>query len=405
MKLAVIGAGPSGIICALHCQRSGIDVTLYEKSNQLAKKMLVAGGGMCNYTHNQSVDDFLKHYGENGLFLKNALRAFSPLKTIALFKKMGIGAHIREDGKIFPSSLSGKTMVDKLQNELIKSGVEIKLGIAVREIIQQDKWKVIADNESEYDAVVIATGGASYPHLGTVGDAYGWFKALNLPVVKPRPALTSIALNDDHSKVSGISFKNAELTIIREGKHLLKSSGELLITHKGLSGPLILNNSRSINSGDKIYINWLGLEGKSFDKQLILEVEKNGKKQLSTVLESFTIPKAFVMHQLSKIKEVQPDIKMSVLTKKQRLSIVEIFCYEQLNNPQCLGFKNAMVTAGGLSLDVVSRKTFAVKGFRGLYAVGEVIDIDGDTGGYNIQAALSMGYLASQHIVKQKVKN
>jgi predicted Rossmann fold flavoprotein len=376
---------------------------IIEKNNGLGKKLLASGAGMCNYTHNEDIETFMSHYGPHGKQLKHAFKAFDAYALMDYLKEMGVLPLIREDGKVFPKSLKSSSLIEAFGSALKSNGVKIHYGEKVTGVSHKNNQWEVATTKGTYDAnyVVIATGGASYPSLGTSGDAYEWLKKLDIEIKEVKPALTGILVKAPLVTLAGLSFKAVTLHVRRQGRSILTYCHDLLITHKGFSGPLILNSSRSYEQGDVLSLNFLNMSNNEFDQWLISEVTMNGKRQIKTVLEGLELPKAFLYEVLEKNK-IDGTQKVSELSKKQRQILVESFTDYKIEEFESIGFERAMVTAGGVSLKELSMKTFKIKKYEKLFVVGEVVDIDGDTGGYNIQAAFSMGYCAAKQVIKEE---
>lgn len=410
-KVAVVGSGPSGLMAALQLSKvQGIAVHLIEKNDQIGKKVKASGGGMCNYTQHAPIEVLLRHYGDNGQFLKHAFKQLDAFKTEALLSEIGIVPLIREDGKVFPASLDAKQWLGAFESQLRRQGVQVLLNHAISALQQgaDGFWQLLSPSAgelSQYDAVILAIGGASYPGLGTAGDGYPMLEALGQVVNPPKPALSGIVLEAPIVGLEGISVTSATLSLHRAGQ-LVKMAGqvvfgplELLITHKGLSGPLILNSSRWYQPGDRLVLNWLGWQQGEIERYLLDAAQRHGKRQLGTVLGELPVPSRLMLYLLG-LAGVPSDKCMAELSKSERLRIVSAFTAFDIGAFKPVGISQAMATAGGLSLSAVSGKTMAVKGLEGLYVVGELLDIDGDTGGYNIQAALTTGYAAAMAIIK-----
>ena len=403
----VIGAGPAGLMAAGEVAQTGKKVLLLEKNKSAGKKLLISGSGQCNFTHDGDMSDFENRYGDHYKFLKKAFSVFTNKQTMDFFKRYGVGFEIRENKKVFPNTRKSQTILDALLTHCRKNQVTIMYESQVIEMSNCDNlFKVTTATHTTYlsQAVVVATGGCTYPVTGTTGDGYELAKMLGHTVVNPTPALTYVTTHEkDFAVLSGIAFPNASMKAFRQNtdKPLFERSGSLLFTHKGLSGPLILDSTRWIQAGDYLEVNFLNPQ--TFDsvkREFAEEITLRGKNQLITYLtKEKGLIKSFAS-LICTLASIDETIVCARLTKVQREELVRLLTKCRFNLSGLGGLHTAMVTAGGVSLKQVNPTTMESRKQPGLYFVGEVLDVDGDTGGYNIQAAFSMGYLCAQHIQK-----
>jgi len=387
----IIGAGPAGLFCARNISSS---ILIIDKMKMPGQKLLLSGTGQCNFTHTGEINEFLTHYGDHGAFLKPAIREFSNKDCIQLFKDNGIPVDITEEGKVFPKSRKAKDVLDFLLNS---KNDEILIDESITSIQKNNSGFTVKTETSIYSSkyLVIATGGKSYPHTGSDGSGYHLAELLGHTIIPPKEALTPVYIkNFPLKELSGISIENATVQIWHDNKKIKENKGDLLITHFGFSGPVILDASRWMKKGDILKISFIPFKMEDFE-QLILEKSiTEGGKLISNVITEIDIPDRLV-------KKLTPNsVKCSQLTVEQRRSIVKSFCEYEVQINKLGSFQVAMATAGGVSLDEVNRKTCESKICPGLFFCGEVLDIDGDTGGYNIQAAFSTAYLISHAIEK-----
>lgn len=252
------------------------------------------------------------------------------------------------------------------------------------------------------DNLVLATGGKSYPEVGTTGDGYVIAKEFGHKIIPPKPALTPIYVRDYiFQELSGISFQNVRVAIWRENKKIIEKNGAVLLTHTNFSGPAILDNSRFVENGSQLEINYVGKEYVDLNKELIEETNRNGKKTIKKFLAQYFLPERFVKTILS-VVNVDGELKLAELSREKRESLIKLLTSNRMEITKVGGFEVAMVTRGGVSLDEVNSKTLESKKLERLYLVGEILDIDGDTGGYNIQAACSMGVLAGKSMGRKE---
>ena len=414
-NLAVIGGGPAGMIAAGHAGELGCRVILLEKKGSLGKKLLISGNGRCNLTNaERDLKRILNIYGQKGRFLHTAFGKFSNKDVITFFEDLGLKTKVEKDGRVFPISDNAKDVVDRLIKYLKDNNVEIRLNSPVdkiliktlknnckkiENIILKNNDEIIADN------YVFATGGKSYPETGSTGDAYKWLKKIGHTIVEPKPALTPILVKEKWIKqLEGLSLKKVEVSVWKNRK-FGTDIGELIFTGNGLSGPIVLNLSKKIseNKAKDIRIkidfkpehNYQTLDiiiKKEFEEQR----NRNFKNSLNKLLPKKLIP---IIIELSGIDQNK---KVSEVTKFERKKIIKLIKEFELSFKDLVGFEKAMITSGGVNLKEVEPKTMKSKIIDNLYFAGEILDIDGPTGGYNLQIAWSTGYLVGENTIFKK---
>lgn len=401
--VAVIGGGPAGLFCAIHAASPSYRVVLFEKNEQPGKKLLLSGTGQCNITHAGEIRDFLVRYGDHGKFLKPALMGFSNNDLIRFFSDRGLVMETEKNGKVFPKTRSAADVLALLLRECRERGVEMRCGESVLGVEKTPYGFLITTGTSAYPArsVVITTGGASYPKTGSSGDGVRIAAALGQPVTVLAPALTPVTVRDyPFADLAGISFEDIPFTLWHDGKKTGSFCGDILFTHTGLSGPGILDASRFFAGGDILRLSFIGKTSReSFDKELSGLVHSHGTRLVRTVMTGLGLPDRLLRKILS-LSIVPDDLTCAHLTAVQRKEIVTR-CTEFPVVIDRLGdFTIAMATRGGIALESVNQKTMESKTVPGLFFAGEVLDVDGDTGGYNLQAAFSTGYAAAMAIRK-----
>ncbi len=400
MKLAdviVIGAGPAGLFTAIHCK--GIKVIVLEKNASPGKKLLISGTGRCNITHDCMLSDFFSHYGTNHRFLKTALHSFTNTDLIRFFNDNGLQTVVDKNGKVFPQSQKASDVLQVLTDVCHMNKVEITYNQQIKGIEKTEIGFGINTNFGIFTAkfVVIATGGMSYPATGSTGDGYHFAKQLGHSIIPPKPSLSPVFIRDySMASLSGVSVQNKLVYLYRDNKKIAEHRGDIGFTHKGLSGPGILNFSRHILSGDILKINFIDQKVEDYRNELIKASEKEGKTAIQTYLKKFDLPRSLMLLILKSIN-IEQETRLAEITKVQRNQLTSAFCEFPFTIEKVGGFNTAMVTAGGVSLDEVSSKTMESKLVPGLFFAGEVLDIDGDTGGYNLQAAFSTGFLVGKN--------
>lgn len=401
----IIGAGPAGLFAGINAGGENKKVLILERNSSAGRKLLISGAGQCNLTHDGSIKDFLNYYGDNGRFLKHSLLNYTNDDLLSFFRKRGLDFITNENGKIFPNTLKAIDVLNILLQECKKKNIDIIYDQRVEEVNYNKENSSFSvetmDQKYRSKYLVIATGGKSYGNTGSTGDGYAFAKNLGHSIEKAMPSLTPLYIkNYLFSELSGISFENIPITLWRNNKKVKAFKGDILLTHRNISGPGILNFSRYILPGDILRINFIGAENEEgFRLKFIENIQSNGKLMVKTVMREYPLPKRFTDYILQLI-HIPEDLKCAELNKKIRNSLIEMLISFPMEVERLGDFHIAMATRGGVSLKEVNPKTLESRIVTGLYFAGEVLDIDGDTGGYNIQAAFSMGKLAGQAIDK-----
>ena len=401
----VIGAGPAGLLCAIHAAVPGRRILLLEKNPGPGNKLLLSGSGQCNFTHEGTIPEFLSHYGEHGKFLKPALFSYPNKALIAFFAAHGIGAETGDNGKIFPESRRSEDVLALLLKECQLRAVDLHTREPVTDVCHATAgdFEVTTTKTTYYSPVlVITTGGASYPKTGSTGDGFGFAASLGHQVTEIGPALTPLRVRAfPFAALAGISFEQMCFSVWRDRKKIADYRGDVLFTHLGLSGPGILDASRDIRHGDVVRLSFAGdMDGGEFAADLKKRVEENRSWQISTILAAYPVPER-LNRKLLIVSGIPVDLKGSHFSAEQRTRLIENCTGFPLTVEAPGDFQIAMATRGGVALGQVNPKTMESKIVPALYFAGEVLDIDGDTGGYNLQAAFSTGYLAASGIRKR----
>ncbi len=401
----VIGGGPAGLICAARCGELGLSACLLEKNDRPGKKLLISGSGRCNITHAGGRDEFIAHYGGKNSFVKPALFNFTGFDLVAFFRARGLDMIERDDGKVFPETENASDVLRVLLSECETRGALILTGEAVTGIsLRNDgpRFKVsAARGDYSASALVIATGGRSYPATGSTGDGYSFAESLGHTVIEPAPGLTPVIVRGYvFADCAGISLDSVPISRHRQNAKTLHSRGDVLFTHRGLSGPGILDFSRDIAAGDTISIAALPFASKEeFEKSLTGALRANGGRSLKNCLLDYGLAERLTERILSS-HGITGETRSSEVDRAARRRIIDAFMDLRFTVDRLGGFNEAMVTRGGVSLDEVNRNTMESRIVKGLYFAGEALDVDGDTGGYNLQWAFSSGRLAAESIAR-----
>ncbi|OGU57547.1 MAG: hypothetical protein A2X64_04720 [Ignavibacteria bacterium GWF2_33_9] len=395
--IIIIGAGPTGLFTAVNI--NGKSILILEKKPTAGKKLLMSGSGRCNITQSGSISDFFNHYGDGKRFLIPALKEFTNNNLIEYLRIHGLRT-IDIKGKIFPESEDAYDVLDLLLKECKKKKVSINYNENIQKIEVIDKcFSILTDKDSyRCNQLVISTGGKSYPTTGSTGDGYHFAKALGHTIEKAKPALAPVYIkNYTFSELSGISLENRKIAIVRNNQTIRTNQGDIGFTHWGFSGPGILDLSRYIEANDTLKINLINQNPETFREHINQTAINDNKITIKKYLKTFAIPESLIKLILADLN-VEPSSHISGISKVQRNEIIRLFCEYPFIVQRTGDFNIAMATKGGVSLKEVSSKTMESKLVKNLYFAGEVLDIDGDTGGYNLQAAFSTGYLVAKNI-------
>lgn len=397
MNVCVIGGGASGMMCATMIARKGHSVTLFEKNEKLGKKLYITGKGRCNVTNVAVGNEFLKNVVGGKKFVMGAITRFNSADTRAFFEDMGVPLKIERGGRLFPESDKSSDIIKALEKSMKWAGVKVCLNSPVEEIKTNDELVsgVVVDGKLiPFDSVIVATGGISYPSTGSTGDGYKFAEKLGHTIIRPVPALCAVKLkSNEPAQLEGLSLKNITVSAIQNEKIVYKSEiGEMLFTKNGISGPVVLSLSSYINRCDfdklKLFIDFKpALSLDTLMLRINREITELKAKQVSSLLESL-LPKSFVLIFAKRLGVKLTD-KANQLDKEKRKNLAFLLKnYEYL--PLSLeNFDQAVVTAGGVNLKEINPKYMKSKLYSNLYFVGEVLDIDALTGGFNLQLAFS----------------
>lgn len=402
--IIVIGGGAAGLMAATTAAMYGKKVFVLEKMPRPARKIMITGKGRCNLTNNTDLNGLIANTCHNGRFLYSAFSRFSAEDTISFFERAGVPLKTERGNRVFPVSDKSVDIVDALVNSAKKSGVKI-LNKEVCDIVVKDGAvtgvKCTDGTILESQSILIATGGKSYPTTGSTGDGYIFAKKLGHTVTELRPSLVPMEVYEGFpEQLSGLSLKNVSLTIQNNGKVCYKEQGEMLFTHFGISGPLVLSASAAIDKiGDdcKAYIDLKpALSEEQLDKRLLRDFEDLKNKEIQNSLDAL-LPKKLILPVIASAG-IPPRTRVNALTKEQRLSLLKTLKALPLTVTALRSFNEAVVTRGGVSVKEIDPKTMQSKIVKGLFFAGEVIDVDAFTGGFNLQIAFSTGYLAGENM-------
>ena len=396
----VIGGGAAGLMAAYAAAKSGNSVVLLEKNEKLGKKLYITGKGRCNLTNDCPPDEFLAHVVRGGKFLTHAAYRFSAAETMAFFEAHGLSLKVERGNRVFPVSDHASDVTKALERACREAGVEILLGTQVQSVISEDghaRGVRTAQREFSCDAVIVATGGLSYPSTGSTGDGYRFAQEAGHSVVQPIPSLVGIELAEDVCAAQGISLKNAVLTTRRNGKVLFSQLGELLFTHYGISGPLVLTVSALIN---RIPLHEVALsldckpalDEKTLDERLLRDFSERKNEQMKNVMRGL-LPSGLTEIVL-RAAQVSAGKQANAVTKEERRRLMHTLKALSFTPKSLRGFSEAVITSGGVELKEINPATMESRKIKGLYFCGEVLDCDAFTGGFNLQIAFSTGYLA-----------
>lgn len=383
----------------------GFDVTLADKNEKTGKKLYITGKGRCNVTNECDGKEFLASVVSNPKFLMSAINAFDSYDTVDFLQKNGLNTVTERGNRVFPASQKSSDVIKTFTDYCRKNGVKILLSAKVVGVKSDGEDFVVSfsDRTERFQKVIVATGGLSYPSTGSTGDGYEIAKSFGHKIVKPVQALVPIELNELWvQKLSGLSLKNVRCTVTAGEKEIASDFGEMLFTHKGVSGPIILSLSSKINRLNpnelKLVIDLKpALSDEVLDARLQRDFAELNLKQFKNSLDGL-LPKSLVPVVVG-LSKINPEQKVGQITREQRKNLVHLLKNLTFSVKKLAGFEEAIITAGGVDVKEINPKTMESKLQKGLYFVGEVLDVDALTGGFNIQIALSTAYCLATHIL------
>ena len=407
-KVIIVGGGAAGMLAGIIAARNGCQVVLYEKNEKLGKKIFITGKGRCNVTNNCNPEELLQAVKSNNKFLYSAFYSFNSQDMMALLEESGVPLKTERGNRVFPVSDHSSDIIRGLERLLHRYDVHIRLRKEVQEILVEDGRAAgirLKDGyEDRAQAVVVATGGLSYPTTGSTGDGYRFARETGHTVTDCMPSLVPLTVSEDYiGEMAGLSLRNVELTIRNEKKILYQDFGEMMFTHKGITGPLVLSASSSIGKQLKKqgtlegYIDLKpALSSEQLDERILREFENAKNKQFKNVI-GVLFPSSLtpVIIRLGGIPE---DKVIHEISREERLNFVSIIKAFPFTIDGLGGYSEAVITKGGISVKEINPGTMESKKIPQLYFAGEVLDLDAVTGGYNLQIAWSTGYLAGMAV-------
>lgn len=402
-NVIVVGGGAAGMMAAVFAARNGQNVQLLEKNEKLGKKLFITGKGRCNITNAADIEDLFTAVISNPKFLYSGFYSFTNQQVVDFFEELGVKTKVERGERVFPVSDHSSDVIAAFSRELKSLGVSVSLHTEVKELLcEQDKvCGVLLTNgkKMKADAVIVATGGISYPSTGSTGDGYRFAKEAGHKVTELLPSLVPMEVRQWYAKeLQGLSLRNIEIRITDGKKKLYEEFGEMLFTHYGVTGPVILSASSVVGKTLRkkeltLHIDLKpALSEEQLDKRILREFDANHNKQYKNSIDSlFPAKLKPVMIELS---EIEPEKKVNEITKEERQRLVHLIKDFTMTLTGLRGYNEAIITKGGVSVKEIDPGTMESKIIKGLYFAGEVLDLDAVTGGYNLQIAWSTGYLA-----------
>lgn len=411
-KTAVIGGGAAGMMAAVFAARSGNEVHLYEKNEKLGKKLFITGKGRCNLTNAAEMDELFSAVVSNPKFLYSSFYTFTNEQAVAFFEELGVKTKVERGGRVFPVSDHSSDVIRALERELCLLGVKINFNAEVKRLLITERKDgagqtvsgllTSSGGEKRYDSVIVATGGLSYPSTGSTGDGYRFAGECGHKVTELYPSLVPMEVKEWYAgELMGLSLRNVEIQITDGKKKLYQEFGEMLFTHYGVTGPVILSASSVVGKRLRekeltLHIDLKpALTEEQLDKRVLREFEANHNRKFKNAVDSlFPAKLRPVIIELSGIDDQK---KVHEITKEERLRFVRLIKDFSMTLTGLRGFNEAIITKGGVSVKEIDPGTMESKLVKGLYFAGEVLDLDAVTGGFNLQIAWSTGYLAGVH--------
>lgn len=405
-RTVVIGGGAAGLMAAVTAAKNGSKVSVIEKNERCGRKLMITGKGRCNVTNNCDLDTLIANTPKNGRFLYSAFSSFSSADTMDFFETAGVPLKTERGNRVFPRSERAVDIVDALVNSAKKERINILQGQA--RSIKTDNGAVcgveLQDGRViDADSVILATGGASYPVTGSTGDGYRMAKELGHTVTELKPSLVPLCCHEGFcSRLSGLSLKNVTLSVFESGKKkpIFKEMGEMLFTHFGISGPLVLSASSYMRKMNKVSYEAVidlkpALSDEQLDKRILRDFEEGKNKDFINSLDAL-LPKSLIPVIIN-LSGIDPHIKVNQISRNERMELVKTIKGLTLRITGFRPIEEAIITGGGISVKEINPSTMESKLVSGLFFAGEIIDVDAFTGGFNLQIAFSTGHLAGEN--------
>ena len=403
-KIAIIGGGASGMMAGVSGSLNGNIVDIYESNEKLGKKIYITGKGRCNLTNDCERLDFFNNVVSNPKFIYSSFSEFSNVNLVKFFEDNGLKLKVERGNRVFPESDKASDVIKTLEKVLIKQGVNIKLNSKVTDLIFEDnsiKGIVFKGKKVYYDSVIVCCGGVSYPTTGSTGDGFIFARKVNHSIISPVAGLSAIKLQgNDFAELQGLSLKNVKITCYEQDRSIFTDFGEMLFTHFGISGPIVLTMSSYINRKNlknlKVKVDLKpALEVETLNNRLLREFTDNKTRNISTVMRNL-VPSTLISLILRRAG-INPNLKCCEISKKQRFSLINVLNGLEFKVDKLFDIEQAIITAGGVSVKEINPKTMESKLVKGLFFAGEVLDVDALTGGFNLQIAFSTGFVAGKY--------
>ena len=415
MKVVIIGGGPAGMLSAISAGTNKNDVTILEKMNMLGRKLLITGKGRCNITNSAEMEDFMKNIPENAKFLYSSFNQYTNQDIINFLNKQGVATKVERGGRVFPVSDRAEDVLNAFKRKLKELNVEIKTNFEVTQILTEGSTAIGIEGKYKgktermlANKVILTTGGKSYPVTGSTGDGYKITEKLGHTITPLKPSLVPLICEEDSKKIcqdmQGLSLRNVAIKVKHENKIIYEDFGEMLFTHYGLSGPIILSASAILirykniekllkSNKIKIFIDLKpALDEEKLDNRILRDFEELRNKQFKNSLEKL-LPRKMI-NTIIEIIGINPEKRINEITKEERKKLVKILKNFELNINGFRKIEEAIITKGGINVKEINPRTMESKIIKGLYFAGEIIDLDAFTGGFNLQIAWSTGYVA-----------
>lgn len=403
-RICIVGAGPAGIISAGMAASRGKEVVLIEKNERIGKKLFITGKGRCNITNNSPIEDFFDNIIRNRNFLYSSFYTFNNEDIIKLLGKYGLKVKVERGNRVFPSSNKSSDVIKTLEKFLLDNNVKMILNANVERVIRKGNKFYVKLNNKEliFDKVLIATGGKSYPATGSTGDGYRFAQGMGHTVTNINPSLVPIEIKEDWIKeLQGLSLKNVEISAFADDKPIYKEFGEMIFTHYGISGPIVLSMSNYLHNYThkdiKLFIDFKpALNYDVLDERILRDFTKYNNKLFKNSLDELLPQK--IIPLMVKLSGIEPNKVVNQITRVERINLLESIKNFPMIFKSFRPIEEAIVTSGGVDVKEVNPSTMESKIQPGLFFAGEILDVHGLTGGYNLQIAYSTGYLAGNNI-------